>query len=339
VTRTTNVSGATHGLAARGGIGSERAVATEDVDRARAELCTTYYPLKLNPLSGWEAFKLDMKTMTLGSLTLGQVGYQSDVTMDCGDLRTAYHVNIPLSGEVASSCGGYDVVANPHKAAVFTPIGRTVLRRWTAGCVQLCLKIDRSALENELADRLGHPVSSAVQFKFGFDLTTPASRNWLAMVRMMASEFEEAGGLTTHPILATEVEHLVVAGLLVSQPHNYTDELTSPAQALRPRAVKHVIELIEANPESPWTVTEFARAVGVSVRSLEDGFRRYVGTTPRAYLRDRRLHRVHEELLLSSPGETTVSEIAQRWGFAHLGRFARFYQERFGVAPSETLRR
>jgi AraC-like DNA-binding protein len=34
----------------------------------------------------------------------------------------------------------------------------------------------------------------------------------------------------------------------------------------------------------------------------------------------------------------SVSEVAFRWGFTHLGRFAGAYKERFGVPPSQTLR-
>ena len=37
--------------------------------------------------------------------------------------------------------------------------------------------------------------------------------------------------------------------------------------------------------------------------------------------------------------DTTVKEVATRWGFSHLGRFSRDYQRRFGEAPSETLSR
>lgn len=33
----------------------------------------------------------------------------------------------------------------------------------------------------------------------------------------------------------------------------------------------------------------------------------------------------------------TVSDIAKKWGFTHLGRFAKEYKALFGVLPSETL--
>ena len=35
----------------------------------------------------------------------------------------------------------------------------------------------------------------------------------------------------------------------------------------------------------------------------------------------------------------TVTQVAERWGFHHLGSFAVEYRKRWGEAPSETLRR
>jgi AraC family ethanolamine operon transcriptional activator len=43
--------------------------------------------------------------------------------------------------------------------------------------------------------------------------------------------------------------------------------------------------------------------------------------------------------LISPPSSETVTEVAFRWGFWHLSRFAREYRSMFGESPSETLRR
>ncbi|CAB4786644.1 unannotated protein [freshwater metagenome] len=82
-----------------------------------------------------------------------------------------------------------------------------------------------------------------------------------------------------------------------------------------------------------------ARAAGVSIRSLQDGFKRYVGMSPTEYLRDVRLNRVREDLLSERALSTSIADIAFSWGFTHLGRFAKTYHDRFGELPSETLRR
>jgi hypothetical protein len=39
------------------------------------------------------------------------------------------------------------------------------------------------------------------------------------------------------------------------------------------------------------------------------------------------------------PGTASVADVVARWGFFHYGRFASLYREKFGVRPSETLRR
>jgi transcriptional regulator GlxA family with amidase domain len=105
----------------------------------------------------------------------------------------------------------------------------------------------------------------------------------------------------------------------------------------RPRPVHRAITVMEADPARPFTVDDLAEAAGVSVRSLQQAFRRYTGRTPTEYLRDLRLTRAHRDLIEADPGVATVAGVAQRWGLTHLGRFAAAYRARFGVNPSTTL--
>jgi len=41
----------------------------------------------------------------------------------------------------------------------------------------------------------------------------------------------------------------------------------------------------------PWSMPDLSRAIGVSARTLQDGFQRYVGVSPTCYLREVRLQR------------------------------------------------
>jgi transcriptional regulator GlxA family with amidase domain len=97
------------------------------------------------------------------------------------------------------------------------------------------------------------------------------------------------------------------------------------------------MDAVRAGPEHPFTAAELARVAQVSERWLQECFRRQVGMSPMAYLREVRMERVHAQLTEADPADTTVGDIAYRWGFSHLGRFAQHYRARFGELPSQTL--
>ena len=99
-----------------------------------------------------------------------------------------------------------------------------------------------------------------------------------------------------------------------------------------------VKDSIAANLRFGFTVADLAAIAGVSIRSLQQSFRRYVGIPPMTYLRDLRLARVHEHLREAEPTLHSVTDIAYRYGFTHMGRFAAEYRARYGLLPSETLR-
>lgn len=68
----------------------------------------------------------------------------------------------------------------------------------------------------------------------------------------------------------------------------------------------------------------------VFVRTLQEAFQRELGTTPLEQLRRIRLNLVHRDLLSDDPTTTTLTEVATRCDFFHLGRFSRAYRECYG---------
>jgi AraC-like DNA-binding protein len=57
------------------------------------------------------------------------------------------------------------------------------------------------------------------------------------------------------------------------------------------------------------------------------------------FLRERRFEAARAALEAATPERETVTDIALRHGFSHLGRFSAEYRRRFGERPSETLSR
>ena len=96
---------------------------------------------------------------------------------------------------------------------------------------------------------------------------------------------------------------------------------------------------MHAEPGRAFTAHELAAISGVGVRVLQESFRRHVGVPPLTYLRRLRLEGVHADLLRGEECDRSVSEVAHRWGFTHLGRFAGAYRDHYGITPSETLRK
>jgi AraC-like DNA-binding protein len=84
---------------------------------------------------------------------------------------------------------------------------------------------------------------------------------------------------------------------------------------------------------------ELCAAIGVPERTLRMCCEDFLGVSPSRYLRLRRLNMVRAALRRADPATARVAEIAQRYQFSELGRFAAAYRSIFGEAPSATLRR
>jgi AraC family ethanolamine operon transcriptional activator len=108
-----------------------------------------------------------------------------------------------------------------------------------------------------------------------------------------------------------------------------------PGVAVRRKLVDRACELMLASADEPLSMLEVCRRVGASRRRLEYCFHDVLGASPLRYLRAVRLNGVRRELRAQAP---SVQAAAARWGFFHMGQFARDYGQQFGELPSVTLR-
>jgi transcriptional regulator GlxA family with amidase domain len=178
-----------------------------------------------------------------------------------------------------------------------------------------------------------------LRFAFAMDLRGPVGRSWTDTVRLLARELEEGPGLLLHPYAGAHVQSLLLDGLLLGQPHNYSEDVNAGSRPGSHQAIARVVDLINERPEEPWSSTSLAREAHLSVRALQEGFRQHVGQPPMRYLRDVRLRRIHAVLRDARPRSTTVEAVASRWGLVHMSRFAAAYRAAFGEPPSSTLAR
>jgi len=102
-----------------------------------------------------------------------------------------------------------------------------------------------------------------------------------------------------------------------------------------PYYVRRAEAFMVENFKEQISLERLALHAGVSIRTLTSGFRRHCGASPLAVLREIRLERARKQL--RDPRGGSVTDVALRLGFGHLGRFASLYRARFGESPSATL--
>nr|WP_255426451.1 AraC family transcriptional regulator [Pseudonocardia sp. C8] len=309
------------------------------MDEARARVAEVFCPHRLEPVARSTPAPVRFNSASFGAIGLSYLAYGTTVRIRPEPLRTFLLVQIPLSGRALVRTGGTDVVSDPATASVPDPDAGLDMT-WEAGNEQLIVRVDRAALDAQLRRMLGRPPRTPLRLAAGLDLTTPSARSWLSTVDLVRSDLDGPGGLA-HPVLRAQAEQLVLGQLLAAVPHSASTELLEEAAdpgPAAPKVIRRAAALIDDHAREPLTVDDVAEAVGLSVRSLQEGFRRHLDTTPTARLREARLAGVRAELRAADPTRCTVSRVAADWGFHHLGRFAVAYRRRWGESPSATLR-
>ncbi len=271
--------------------------------------------------------------------TLGIVEYGTDVNISVrhDDPLNCYSISLPLSGRQELAMHGsvwasdleHGLIVSPHEAQELAIAGN---------CRKLIVSIPRAALRQVLEGLLQRPVTGPIAFRPDMDAANGEQAAWWRMVRFLVDEMARSGNWFNHLPMAGDFEHALLKGLLLAQPHNYSEAL---AEAMRPALPHYLLrarQFIHEHAGEDLTLDDIERAAGVARAKLYDGFRAHFALAPMAYLKRHRLEGVRRAML-SDRSVRNVSSIAMNWGFTHLGRFASDYRERFGETPSQTLRR
>jgi AraC-like DNA-binding protein len=313
----------------------ERVVATRDVDEANQLLTGVYVPHRLR--SRESALNFKMRYVRSARLTLGHLRMGADAEVRVPPMQSCYHVNLTLSGATEVAQGARQATTmRGGTGAMFGPRDpRSV--HWSPEAVQYAIKIPRGSLEGQLSALLGRPIEQPIDFALGFDTASPHGQSLLAAIAHLRSEVSRAGGLAESPLVRAQLESYVLSQLLLAVPHEHVESLFQSERMVSRRYVQVALDYIHDHLAEPLTGPDIARAAAVSIRALQAAFHDEVGLSPMAYVRARRLERVHADLLASG-GRALVQDVAATWGFYHFGRFAEQYRRKFGVLPSDTAR-
>ncbi len=298
-------------------------------------------PLSLNVAYDAAAeFAAALHGVRLRNVSMLYLDLHTPARIDVPAVGEYFAVHMPMNGRALVEYRDTAFEANTLRALVTSP-GAPLRMGLDYDSPQLLIRIEQQPMIAHLTRLLGRSLTKPLEFEPEFDLATEAAMRWHTAVQLIHSEVFHPGSLIQRGQGIGAIEELVMSTLLQLQPSTYHRELLKPAQPDQSRTVvRDAMNYIDDHLAERVTMDAVAKSVHMSVRSIQQGFRDELGMSPMAYLRSRRLDRVHEELTDAVPSDgVTVTAVAERWGFHHLGSFAVEYRKRWGETPSETLRR
>lgn len=215
---------------------------------------------------------------------------------------------------------------------------RPILLHLPGGFSSLTVRLDYAALTDMLYALSGTYSAKPLEFDAVFDKRTPNGSEIFRLLDFIIQTLECDPSPLAHPLVLGNLQNAFLMGFLHAQPHNHHQLLEKDVATPSARAVQTAEAYLDANADKPVSMAELQAVTGMSVRSIQAGFKARRGCSPMEFLRERRLIMAQQRLQKATLG-TKVAEVAYSCGFGHLGRFSRDYHKRFGEKPSETLDR
>ena len=311
----------------------DQVLSLEDEKKEIGSVCDSFEITAL----GHSEPRVRMHYARYGPVVFSDVTHSADVQVQPVDSRSGYHFMLPLNGHVKSRYLGMNTLLTSRMAALYQTEG-AISTQMGAGARVFNAKFHMAHVHRALESQLGEQVRKQIPFSPVLDQSTHRGASLSRMLLALNDQLVHDDSVMLNPLVALPYAESLIQGLLLAADHPYRQMLDRQAQPARPAAVRIAIDLMEGEPGRPLTTSMLAAEAHVSVRTLQESFRRHLGISPMAYLREVRLRRAHEDLRAADPSVTTVASIAHRWGFTHLGRFAATYRAAFDQLPWATLR-
>ncbi|MCF3641602.1 AraC family transcriptional regulator [Rhizobium sp. TRM95111] len=269
-------------------------------------------------------------------LSIGYCRYEGDLVVERETATDKLIIFLPRKGTSLIELGKGEALSAPGRGIIVDSTTQKGLR--SSGIREhLALIIDTPELRRRLASRLQNGCSGSLGFVPEIDLTRGGGQVLDQLAQALHVGLCKGHALRQAPLALNAMTESMAQLLLEAVPHRYSTLLDRCVSMPVPRHVRRAIDYMHEHIGDAITLEDLARISSVSTRTLQLGFKQFKESSPMSYLQSLRLEKVHGELKTACSGQT-VADIALKWGFTHLGRFAAEYRERFGERPSATLR-
>jgi AraC-like DNA-binding protein len=312
---------------------------TADPEDARSQIASVYCPHRLTVLGSLKAFRARHAEGGTSGLGVYSLSYGSATTLlDSSTFDDFVLVSQQIGGRFAARSRSGERLLLPGEHVVLD--AHTAYRlRWEEDCNLFHVRIPRAEFESALAEFTGASESAAVRFPLSWRPSKPGTAAVAKVMHILLCNAGPRGLLASGPLVSAQMRRMLVASLVEAYPGLLHAAEPGGGGDVGPPAVRRAIAYLEDAAAEDVRIGDVAAAARLSPRALQEAFRRHLDTTPMAHLKSIRLARAHADLRrASAEGGATVADIAYRWGFGNLGRFAADYRRQFGRSPSEVLR-
>ncbi|MEI1249830.1 helix-turn-helix transcriptional regulator [Rhizobium aouanii] len=332
-----NNGGLTRQLAEQGMSFRETAHSGTDPDELSEILSTPNSPIKV-AAEGNMPIAYHCNFVSVGEeVTVADCTYEGTILIRREAPSDRMIVFLPMAGNASFEGMREQIYSVPARGTILEA-GRAAGARLFGPRRHFGLFVDQAKIISHLTHMFERTISGDVDFHPHIDLTSGPGLVFQQLVSSLHRGLSGNGPLQRSPLAASLLCDAAIYLLLETCPNRYSNELALPAPAPAPRHVKWAIDFMQEHIAEPISLNDIAMAAKVSVRTLQQGFRQFRNTTPMSYLQELRMAAAHRDLL-ESDEKQGITDVALRWGFTHLGRFAAEYRKRFGQLPSQTLKR
>ncbi len=146
-------------------------------------------------------------------------------------------------------------------------------------------------------------------------------------ISYLAEEFPKLTNKPGYERIESEILHQLFSCMLV----------TPSIKKRKKFQIKKVRDILHENIANDMDIATITNELNIGLSQLHQVFKKEYGVTPKKYLHLLRFNAVRKELLFADPHSTSISNIAFKYQFFHMGHFSTGYKQLFGETPSETL--
>lgn len=250
-------------------------------------------------------------------------------------LESSYLLTIPVEGHSLHEFHGQARIAG-GACAVLHSTFRPLSLRTCSNVRSLQVNIDAESVDLAIANFFGSDRLADLGIRNAIDMNADGNRSLKSLAARSIKLLHKPGIIWgEYGLVAKNLENRWIQAIV----DQFARNIGNPGAAFDPGEiyVATAEAYIRSHLDMPLSLSDLASHCGISGRSLLAGFRKHRGFSPMHFWREQRFQAAHRELISAEPC-VSVTEIALKWGFSHLGRFSEEYRKRFLQAPSEARR-